>query len=420
MKISKYVKLGILMIFSISALVWGLSYLKGHDFFKPVDYYYTRYKRIDGLLESGHVTFNGYRVGNVKNIEFADDLSGDLIVTFMINNDFRIPEKSVARIVSSDIMGSRSVKLVFSEENKYYNAGDTIPGEIESDLKEQVSLQVLPLKNKAEGLISSVDSMITVLAVIFNEDARKNLSESFANINQTIRNLERTSSDLQELMAEEQGSLGNFINNMEGISNSLNKNTGHFENIITNLSAFSDTLDALPVSPIVHDMATAVHSLEDLLQKVNNNENTAGLLFNDDELYQNITGLTANLGHLLTDIRSNPKRYLHFSALDLGKEVYVNTTGTPSGQPREIVFRVHLISTTQQLQTGSPLFDGLGEIEEVETSGAFTYLAGQYVSYTEAEKNLNKALLNFPDATIVAFRKGKIISIEKALRSIKK
>ena len=43
---------------------------------------------------------------------------------------------------------------------------------------------------------------------------------------------------------------------------------------------------------------------------------------------------------------------------------------------------------------------------------AFTYLAGQYVSYTDAEKTLTKALLNFPDATIVAFKKGKIISIE--------
>lgn len=158
MKISKYAKLGLLMVFSLTALIWGLSYLKGHDFFKPVDYYYTRYERVDGLQESGHVTFNGYRVGSVKNIRFADDRTGDLIVTFMLDNDFRIPVHSAARIVSSDIMGTRSVKLVFSNETSYYQAGDTLPGEIESDLKEQVSLQVLPLKNKAEDLLSTLDS----------------------------------------------------------------------------------------------------------------------------------------------------------------------------------------------------------------------------------------------------------------------
>ena len=183
MKLSKYVKLGILMVFTIFVLIWGLSYLKGHDFFKPVDYYYSRYERVDGLQESSLVTVNGYRVGNVKDIRFANDKSGDLIVTFMIDNDFRIPVKSIARIVSSDIMGSRSVKLVFSGEEAYYQAGDTIPGEIESDLKEQVSMQVLPLKYKAEELLSTLDSAITVLTVIFNEDAREDLAESFENIN---------------------------------------------------------------------------------------------------------------------------------------------------------------------------------------------------------------------------------------------
>ena len=94
MKISKYMKLGLLMVFSITALVWGLSYLKGHDFFKPVNYYYTRYKRVDGLQESSHVTVNGYRVGFVKNIAFTGDKSGDLLVTFIIDNDFKIPKTS--------------------------------------------------------------------------------------------------------------------------------------------------------------------------------------------------------------------------------------------------------------------------------------------------------------------------------------
>jgi phospholipid/cholesterol/gamma-HCH transport system substrate-binding protein len=54
MKVSRYIKLGLLMAFSITALVWGLSYLKGHDFFKPVSYYYTRYQKVDGLQESSH------------------------------------------------------------------------------------------------------------------------------------------------------------------------------------------------------------------------------------------------------------------------------------------------------------------------------------------------------------------------------
>jgi hypothetical protein len=103
----------------------------------------------------------------------------------MIDAAFKIPVNSVAQIISSDIMGNRSIKMILSKETELYQTNDTIPGAIESDLKEQVSLQVLPIKNKAEQLLSTIDSAITVLTVIFNEDARKNLSESFENINQT-------------------------------------------------------------------------------------------------------------------------------------------------------------------------------------------------------------------------------------------
>jgi phospholipid/cholesterol/gamma-HCH transport system substrate-binding protein len=420
MKVSKYIKLGLLMAFSITALVWGLSYLKGHDFFKPVNYYFTRYHKVDGLQESSHVTVNGYRIGSVRKIVFADDKSGDLIVTFMIDNDFKIPKNSAAHIVSSDIMGTRAVKLIYSNSSEYYLPGDTIPGEIESDLKEQVNMQILPLKKKAEELLSTLDSAITVLTVIFNEDARKNLSESFENINQTILNLEKTSAVISELMIQEKSNITNLIDNMEGITGTLNKNSARFDNVIKNLSSVSDTLASLPFAPMVSDMAKAVNSLQNILSKINSDQSTAGLLFNDDELYYNITGLTSNLERLMTDIRNNPKRYLHFSAFDLGKNVNINTSPSQSGVSQNLFFKVHLVSTTLQLQKESPLFSGLGKVEEFITNGSFSYFAGNTPVFMEIEKILTIAQRNFPDATIVAYKDGKEIKLEKALRLMKK
>ena len=118
-----------------------------------------------------------------------------------------------------------------------YQPNDTIPGAVESDLKEQVSMQVLPIKNKAEQLLSTLDSAITVLTVIFNEDARQNLSESFKNINQTIENLEKTTSDLQIIVSSEKESIQNIITNFDELSTVFNKNAGEIENVIKNLSS---------------------------------------------------------------------------------------------------------------------------------------------------------------------------------------
>ncbi len=419
MKGKKYIKLGIVMVFSIFVLVWGLSYLKGHDFFKPVSYYYAVYDRVDGLAESGHILVNGYKVGSVRSVRFTPDRSGKLIVTMMIDSDFKIPVNTVAQIVSSDLMGTRAIKLLYSGEKTYYASGDTLISDIESDLKEQVSLQVLPLKNRAEELLSTLDSAITVLTVIFNEDARKNLSESFENINQTIANIERATGDLAQLVSDEKATISRLTRNMEHFSGTLSNNSENFEAILTNLSSFSDTLANLPLSQVATELTTTIDAVNQLLEKIKTGENTMGLLFNDDELYNNITDMTANLGHLLTDVRVNPKRYVQFSAIDFGREVYINTGHSDPMNRKNIVFKVHLISTPDQIPLNSPLFRGIENVEEFAVSGAFTYLAGNYSSYTEAEKLLRIAYRVFPDATIVAFKDGKNIKLERALKQLR-
>ncbi len=372
MKISKYTKLGLLIVASLTALIWGLSYLKGNDFFSSSDTYYVIYDRVDGLLESNKVTLNGYQVGQVRKIQFAPGNDGKLLVSLMMDAKFKIPVNSVAQIISSDIMGTRSVRMVMSKENEYYHPNDTIPGAVEADLKEQVSMQVLPIKNKAEQLLSTLDSAITVLTVIFNEDARKNLTESFANINQTIENIEKTSADLQEIVASEKGGIQQIVQNVEEITNLLKDNKDELDNSIKNLSAFSDSLSQISISPIVTNISKASGEILSTLEKLNSDESTAGLLLNDTQLYESITALSNNLSYLVTDIQANPKRYLQFSALDFGKEYYINTSGDVSA--KNIQFKVHLISTETQIPLNSEIFKGLGDVEEYYASGAYSYL----------------------------------------------
>jgi phospholipid/cholesterol/gamma-HCH transport system substrate-binding protein len=417
MKYSKYVKLGILIVVSMAILFWGLSYLKGNDIFKRSNYYYVVYDRIDGLLESNKVTMNGYQIGQVKEITFDPAKSGNLIVTLMVDASFQIPVNSVAQIISSDIMGTRSIKMGLSNENTFYKSNDTIPGAIESDLKEQVSLQVLPIKNKAEQLLGTLDSAITVLTVIFNEDARDNLSESFKNINKTIENAENITSDLAEVMASEKAGIQQIISNIEELSNFLNSNTTELQNVIKNLSSFSDTLAQLQVAPIISNISMATNQLLNIMDKLNSNENTVGLLLNDDRLYLEITELSQNLSSLLKDVQENPKRYVQFSAMDFGKEYYINTSGDVSS--KNIIFKVHLISSETKIPSNSNMFEGLGKIEEYYANEAYTYLLGATSSYSEISETLQQAKKKFPESVIVAFKNGQLIKLEKALKTLR-
>ena len=417
MKYSKYVKLGFLVVVSLAILFWGLNYLKGNDIFKQSSFYYVVYERIDGLLEANKVTLNGYQIGQVKSIEFEKGYTGRLVVKLQINSTFQLPQNSVAQIVSSDIMGTRSINMILSDEKTFHASEDTIAGAIESDLKEQVSMQVLPIKNKAEQLLNTIDSAITILTVIFNEDARANLSESFENINKTIENAESITSDLKNIVESEKESIKQIVVNIEEITEFLNRNTQELEKTISNLSSFSDTLANLEVSPVLTNITLASNQILEVIQKLNDNKSTAGLLLNDDELYNELVAFTENLSFLIKDIQSNPERYVHFSAMDFGKDYYINTTGDLSS--KNIEFKVHLISSETKIPSNSNLFEGLGEVEEYYANEAYSYLIGSTGSYSEIVKIHEQVQDKFPDSAIVAFKKGQLIKLEKALKSLR-
>lgn len=418
MKKSKYLQLGLLIVISLSVLFWGLNYLKGNDIFKKTNYYHVIYDRVDGLSESNKVTLNGYQVGNVKEIRFTDDNSRKLLVTLLIDGTLKIPVNSVAQIVSSDILGTRSIKLVLSEENEIYISNDTIPGTVEGDLKEQVSMQILPIKNKAEQLLGTIDSAITILTIIFNKDAQKNLSEGFTKFNRTIENLEKASESLSEIVSYNKEGIQHIISNADQVTTTFRNNAENLEKIIENLSAFSDTLSQISVTPLLENLAGASNQILSTIEKINNSDNSIGLLLNDDQLYLSLNNMSQNLGSLIKDIETNPKRYLRFSAFSFGKEVYVTTNNEAVSD--KIRFKVHLISTENQVSLTSKLFEGLGEVEEYSAGGTHTYyLVGGNNSYSEIVKLHSQAKKVFPDATIVAFKNGRQIKLEKALKSVR-
>ena len=106
-RISKYTKLGFVVLACLAILIWGINFLKGTNLFKRSTDYYVVYEKIDGLLESSSVTINGFQVGQVSDIQLMSDYSGRLMVTVSLHGNYSIAKGTVAKIVSSDIMGTK-------------------------------------------------------------------------------------------------------------------------------------------------------------------------------------------------------------------------------------------------------------------------------------------------------------------------
>ncbi|MCK5537387.1 MAG: MCE family protein [Bacteroidales bacterium] len=319
----KIIKIGVLAIFSFVVLYWGVNFLKGTNVLSKVHNFSAIYNKVDGLTASSVVTINGFKVGQVSQIYFLSDNTSRLMVKFIIGNQYKIPDNAIAYIYSSDIMGTKGIKLVYDADTVYYQDGDTLKSAIEGDLKDQVSVQMLPLKYKIESLLGSTDSVLAVVQNIFNEQTRENLSKSFESIKNTIKNLENTTFRLDSFAQNESSTLEDVMGNVESITANLKLNNDHITASLKNLESFTDSLANSDLKAAIDNANIAVAQLNSVLLKINEGEGTLSQLLNNDTLYTYITNVTLNLNKLIRDVKENPKRYVHFSAIDMGRTVLV-------------------------------------------------------------------------------------------------
>ncbi len=240
---------------------------------------------------------------------------GDIIVEFTLNDDIRFPINTVAKIYNSDIMGTKAVQLIYGNSNSYASIGDTLFSDVEDGLKEEVNKQVLPLKNKAEELISSIDSVMTVITTVLDKDARESLSGSLRSLNRTFSTMELAMVKLDSVIYKNDTRVSNILLNVESITTNLHNNNEQISNVIRNFESISDSLAKSNIKNTIYNLDNSLSKFDKILQKIDNGEGTIGLLLNDKEMYNNLTSASKQLDLLIEDMKKYPKRYVTFSLL---------------------------------------------------------------------------------------------------------
>ena len=403
MKLSKDAIIGLVVVGAIVVLIWGINFLKGFNMLAAEQVFYARYDRVDGLKSSSPVTLRGYKVGQIRSIRFSDALADHLIVEFSISDQFKLPLDTRARIVSSDIMGTKEIKLIAGSSRNMLQSGDTIQGSIEGDLKEQVSMQMLPLKNKAENLMSSVDSVLAVIQYIFNEDTRENLTQSFTSINKTIKSLESATGTLDTIMTGQKTHMENIIANVDSITGNLKDNNKNITHILSNFSTISDSLSGVEIAHTINQARITLEQTNEILEKINSGEGSMGMLVNNDTLYMNLEAASNSLTNLLIDLKNNPKRYVNFSLFDKGRTVYMASDRAQKKKDKEkdTYYQVQIMSSPSPTPLDDAAFKGYKKINEIYFNGKYKYSVGHTKNYKEIIRQLRKVKQDFPDAFVI-------------------
>lgn len=297
---TKEIKIALTAIVAIVLLFVGINFLKGVNLFKKSNLYIIKFNDITGLAVSNPVYANGYAVGIVREITYDYDHPGNVAVGVELDSKMRVPAGTRAEL-ATEMLGGAVMNLVLGPDPLHtLEPGDTIPGGPKNGLMNKLE-QAAPT---VMALIPKLDSILTNINRITGDPA----------LMQTLNNAAELTAQLKTTTAS--------VNHL--LKNDVPQLTAKLNRIGSNMEVLSGHLANVPVEETmrnVNETLASVHQLSKNMTDITNNlnnsmsskDNTLGLLLNDRKLYDNINTTISSADSLVTDLKANPKRYVHFS-----------------------------------------------------------------------------------------------------------
>ncbi len=307
MKLKTETKVGILAIVSIAILVIGYSFLKGNDVFTKEKIYYAKYSRVEGLTVSKPILVNGYQIGRVSNMTLLP--SGDILTEFKVEKQYSVPRNTVARIASVDFLGSKAIVFDLGDSQAMALSGDTLGSGINQNILDQIE----PVQKKAEAVVLIIDSILTSINNTITPEFQTNVNRSIASIANTLNTLENTSKQVDGIVGIEKSKISAILTNLEMISTNFRDNNEKINQVFSNLEAVSDKAAQADFTHTIDKANLAIADFQLLIDGINQGNGSIGKLLNDDELYTNLEDASKSLDNLISDMKENPSRYVHFS-----------------------------------------------------------------------------------------------------------
>ena len=305
MKINNETKVGILAIVAIVLLVLGFNFLKGNQVFKKDTHILAVFEKLGTLDKSNSVKINGLPIGTVYDFAPTDKEVSAIIVTINLTKDVNIPKDSRAYI-SAGLVGASTITIDMGTSNVFLKHGDTIQTIVNEGILGDLTSQVSPTLGKTRDAIDSLKILIGNFNRTLDPNTQHNLQAMIANLN-------RTSAQVQSLLAAQSIVLAESLGNVNEITGNLAQNSGRINTTMQNLETASGKLANIEIQSTLDSLDRTVNNLKTFTNKLNSTEGSLGLMMNDKTLYNNINYAILSLETLMDDIRVNPKRYVNIS-----------------------------------------------------------------------------------------------------------
>lgn len=300
MRIKTEAKIGLIVAATLLLVYWGINYLKGRNVLKRTDVYYTVFQDIKGLDISAPVILNGYKVGLVTDIDFAKKSLENIVVSFAVEQNIKLPKGSLVELTSTDALGSKALNLNISNNSAFFQYGDTLKSAYVPDLMSTISKEIGLL----DSTIREIKKTITSVNLFLDENTINDLKY-------TVEKLKSSSNLIENQLKG--GDLSKSFNQLELFISNLNANSEKINSIFANLENVTDSLAKANISRMIETTNESLSQANLLLSGINEGKGSLGLLATNDSLFINVNKSIESLDILLKDLNQNPHRYVRFS-----------------------------------------------------------------------------------------------------------
>lgn len=290
----KEIKIGVFAVIVLAVALFMIEFLKGKDIFSRNNTYYIIYPSVEGLSISTGITVGGYAAGVISDIAYNRQTM-DYTVSASVSREFDIPEDSFIEIYSSDILGTKKLRVKMGSSPVMATSGDTLRGCMETDMLSSVT-------GGLDSLMRSIGTTVESVNLILNEENRAEFRLLLKRLNSTAGNLDNISSMLQGKSPD----IETLLSNLSSISATL-------DSAATAISGTAANAEAITASLNEADLKGMTDSIRSLAGRLQSPDGSIGKLMRSDSLYNTLTALSSDLDSLVNNIRKDPKKYIKIS-----------------------------------------------------------------------------------------------------------
>ncbi len=288
-------RVGLVVIAAVIILVATIIWIQGYRFGRNNYRVAVIFNEVGSLAKGDPVMVSGINKGKVQDLALTDN---GVKVDLTLSDDVILKDDATITVKNIGLMGERFLAVYPGRSPNRLNLSVPITGSYDTGIPEVMGMMgemITELRNLVFSLRNSIAS-----------------DSNLDKFSRTVGNFEELSQSLTDYANRNDNKLDQTAENFLKASAELRK-------LATNNSVIIDSAlqrvdnSTKKIEKLTDDFAVVAATAREFAEKLDKGDGTLQMMVDDRRLYDDLRRTADNIDALISDIRTNPKKYINFT-----------------------------------------------------------------------------------------------------------